>query len=124
MTKSITICALVVGLIGLFTAVAWGQQAGPAQPPAAGMIAGSSQDSAGGPSESDVAKANNSSESRWRSWERFGLDSAYRSLLARHPGPAIGESAERALHLRRKLSYELNCPRMTLINGHTANSKA
>jgi hypothetical protein len=70
MTKSITICALVVGLIGLFTAVARGQQAGPAQPPAAGMIAGSSQDSAGGPSESDVAKANNSSESRWRSWER------------------------------------------------------
>ena len=59
MTKSITICALVVGLIGLFTAVARGQQAGPAQPPAAGMIAGSSQDSAGGPSESDVAKANN-----------------------------------------------------------------
>ena len=28
MTKSITICALVVGLIGLFTAVARGQQAG------------------------------------------------------------------------------------------------
>jgi len=46
MTKSITICALVVGLICPLTE-------------APGLITESSQDSAAGPSESDVAKANN-----------------------------------------------------------------
>jgi hypothetical protein len=46
MTKSITICAQVVGLICPLTE-------------APGLITESSQDSAAGPSESDMAKANN-----------------------------------------------------------------
>ena len=58
-TKGITICALVVELICSLTEVAWGQQASPVQPPEQRMITESSQDSAPGPPESDVAKANN-----------------------------------------------------------------
>ena len=58
-TKGITICALVVELICSFTEVARSQQASPVQPPAQVMITESSQDSAPGPPESDVAKANN-----------------------------------------------------------------
>jgi hypothetical protein len=58
-TKVITICALVVELTCSFPGVSRGQQASPVQPPAPGMITESSQDSAAGPPESDVAKANN-----------------------------------------------------------------
>jgi hypothetical protein len=56
--KSITIYALIIGLICPFTQVARGQQSGPVQPPPATMVEGP-QRSAGGPSESDVATANN-----------------------------------------------------------------
>jgi len=58
-TKGITICALVIQLICSFTEVARGQQASSLQPLAQGMITESSQDSAPGPPESNVANANN-----------------------------------------------------------------
>lgn len=56
--KRITPSALIIGLIGLFTQVAGGQQSDPVQPPPARMVGGP-EGSTGGPSESDVAAANN-----------------------------------------------------------------
>jgi hypothetical protein len=58
MRKRTAIYALTIGLICSFTQVARGQQSGPVQPPPATMVGGP-QGSAGGPSESDVATANN-----------------------------------------------------------------
>jgi hypothetical protein len=58
MRKRTAIYALTIGLICSFTQVARGQQSGPMQPPPATMVGGP-QGNAGGPSESDVATANN-----------------------------------------------------------------
>jgi hypothetical protein len=59
MTKSIIICALIVGLTGRFTVVARGQEVGVAQPPAPGTLTDGAQEAAEVRSESDVARANN-----------------------------------------------------------------
>ena len=59
MTKSIIICALIVGLTGRFTVVARGQEVGAAQPPAPGTLTDGAQEAAEVRSESDVARANN-----------------------------------------------------------------
>lgn len=56
--KSIKIYAVIIGLIWPFTQAARGQQSGPVQPPPATLVEGP-QRSTGGPSESDVATANN-----------------------------------------------------------------
>jgi len=58
MRNRVSICTLIIGLIYPFTQVARGQQSGPVQPPPARIVE-ESQRSAGGPSESDVATANN-----------------------------------------------------------------
>lgn len=53
------ICTLIIGLICPFTQVARGQQTGPVPPLLSGTIAERPESSPGGPSESDVATANN-----------------------------------------------------------------
>jgi hypothetical protein len=58
MTNSVAIYKLIVGLICGFAQAARGQQSDPVQPPPETMVGGT-QGSTGGPSESDVATANN-----------------------------------------------------------------
>lgn len=57
--KSISIYALIIGVMWPFAQAARGQQSGPSQPPPSAMSAQSPESSAGGASESDVAAANN-----------------------------------------------------------------
>ena len=59
MTNRVIIYALIIRLISGFTQVARGQQSGPVQPPPSSIIAEKPEGSTEGPSESDVATANN-----------------------------------------------------------------
>ena len=58
MPNRVIIYTLIIGLICGFAQAAWGQQSGPVPPSPATMVRGP-EGIAGGPSESDVATANN-----------------------------------------------------------------
>jgi hypothetical protein len=89
--KRITIYSLVVGLIFPFTQAAWGQQAGPVQPPPSGAVA---QNFSGGHSAADVANTYNPialgaapagtrKAPRWRTFSSPQTHDLARSILTR-----------------------------------------